>query len=237
LSQPLPVVQIIVPCYNPQSGWHQVLAERFLDLRTHMANQCHLQLLLVNDGSTLGISTEYIAYLKQATELVYLSYDLNRGKGAALRAGVLASTAPLLLVTDIDFPYTQESMQTVLHALIEHGGIVSGHREESYYARVPWFRTMLSKSFRLLLRYFMRLPVTDSQCGLKGMDQSGKTLFLQTKIDRYLYDLEFMQLANKRVSVRVVPVELREGITFTSMGLGILKTEFGNFIRLLLRRS
>jgi glycosyltransferase involved in cell wall biosynthesis len=237
LSQLRPVIQIIVPCYNPQSGWHQVLAERFLDLRGQMSDQCSLQLLLVNDGSTQGMSKEHIAYLKRATELEYISYDRNQGKGAALRKGVSAATAPLLVVTDIDFPYTQESMQTVLLTLMDHGGIVSGHREESYYARVPWFRTMLSKSFRLLLRYFMRLPVTDSQCGLKAMDQSGKMLFLQTKIDRYLYDLEFMQLANNRVSVRVVPVQLRDGITFTSMGFGILKTEFGNFIRLLLRRT
>ncbi len=234
----LPAVQIIVPCYNPQPQWHFVLAERYLELKKALEDQAALSLILIEDGATGKVLPEHIAGLKTAIpELIYRHFEQNRGKGAALRSGVELSTAPYLLLTDVDFPYTVQSMADVVQEVIQRQGIVSGHREQSYYERVPWFRRILSKALRFLLKYLMRLPVEDSQCGLKAMDAQGKAVFLKTTINRYLFDLEFLQLAYKRVPVRPVRVELREGITFTTMGFGILKTEFGNFLRLLFRVS
>jgi glycosyltransferase involved in cell wall biosynthesis len=230
----LTTVQILVPCYNPSSGWAEVLYQRFLSLQTAVRDRFLLDLVLVNDGSTNGVTQLDVAFLRsQMTHFTYLSYNQNKGKGAALRYGAAQSQAHFTLFTDIDFPYTDASMIDVLDVLVAQGGIVSGHREESYYQKVPVFRRLLSKVLRLMLKYLMRLPVTDSQCGLKGMDTAGKSIFLETTIDRYLFDLEFLQLANKRIEVRPVRVELRSGITFTTMGIGILRTEFKNFLRLL----
>jgi glycosyltransferase involved in cell wall biosynthesis len=234
LENLLPIVQIVVPCYNPQPGWAEILAERYFALRSSLSGLCRLELILVNDGSTLGFDRGDVVKLQSAySDIQFVDNQTNRGKGAALRSGVAITHAPYILMTDIDFPYTTQSMHTVVESLIQSGGIVSGHREENYYEKVPFFRQILSKSLRIMLKYVMRLPVTDSQCGLKGMDISGKALFLETTIDRYLFDLEFLQKANKKVPVRPVSVQLREGVVFTQMGLGILRTEFGNFLKLL----
>jgi glycosyltransferase involved in cell wall biosynthesis len=229
-------MKIIVPCYNPQPDWARLLADRCATLRLALRDDCRISMVLVNDGSTQGVSEADLQLLRDAEpNLLYIAMPENRGKGAALRTGVaaVADIDPLFLMTDVDFPYTNDSMVRVVRALLQQGGIVSGHREEHYYERVPLFRRLLSKALRFMLKYLMRLPVSDSQCGLKAMDAKGKTIFLQTKIDRYLFDLEFLQMANKRVQVTPVLVELREGIIFTPMGLRVLKTEFGNFLRLL----
>ena len=169
-------------------------------------------------------------------EVKIVSYPENHGKGYALRQGVAASDADFHLVTDADFPYTIESMQRIVLTLRDRGGIAAGNRDTAYYDRVPVFRRWLSQGLRWLLRNVLRQPIGDSQCGLKGFDNSGKKVFLETTIERFLFDLEFLMLASGRVPVTPVPVELREGVTFSKVGWKILLTEGRNFLWLLLRK-
>jgi glycosyltransferase involved in cell wall biosynthesis len=226
-------IDILVPCYNPQAGWATVLVERYEALVLDTEGKYQLNLILVNDGSTHGYSDHDLEVIRiHIPDLQYYSHTENQGKGAALRTAALQATSEYLVFTDIDFPYTQQSMLRVMEALVAHGGIISGHREQAYYEKVPMFRRILSKLLRWLLKYFLRLPVTDSQCGLKAMDSAGRTVFLETTINRYLFDLEFLQKANGRVAVTPVRVELRDGIIFTSMSFGVLRKEFWNFLKL-----
>ncbi len=230
--------QVIVPCYNPPADWEQALANRFSELQLALSGLVEsLELILVNDGSTQGFETENITRLKAlAPQLQVLSYVDNRGKGYALRQGVEAANADFMLVTDIDFPYTIESMRRLVATLREKGGIAAGNRNTAYYTSVPAFRRLLSRGLRWLLRYVLRQPIDDSQCGLKGFDQAGKAVFLETSINRFLFDLEFLMLANGRVRVTPVPVALRPGIVFTSVSWKILAVESGNFIKLFFQR-
>ena len=87
-----------------------------------------------------------------------------------------------------------------------------------------------------MLRHLLRLQVTDSQCGLKGFDSAGKAVFLETTIDRFLFDLEFLLLAKNRVPVAPVPVELRAGVVFSKVGWKILSAEGRNFLQLFFRQ-
>lgn len=227
-----------MPCYNPPEGWAEALAGRFAAFKDSVAGLADkTQLLVVNDGSSADTTA---LIFKRLSEIIpgvtIVSYPVNRGKGYALRQGVAASEADFHLVTDADFPYTIESMQRIVNTLRERGGIAAGNRDTAYYDRVPAFRRWLSKGLRWLLRNVLRQPIGDSQCGLKGFDNRGKEIFLETSIDRFLFDLEFLMLANGRVPVTPVPVELREGVAFSKVGWRILATEGRNFLRLLLRK-
>jgi glycosyltransferase involved in cell wall biosynthesis len=230
-------LNVIVPCYNPPEGWADALAGRFLLFRQAASDWVdETGLIVVDDGSVSAASAASFARLRDILpEARIVSYPVNRGKGHALRQGVGASDTDIHLVTDADFPYTIESMLRVTATVREQGGIAAGNRDTNYYDRVPAFRRWLSKALRWLLRYVLRQPVDDSQCGLKGFDEAGKKVFLETTIDRFLFDLEFLMLANGRVSVTPVPVTLREGVTFSKVGWGILVTEGRNFLRLLWR--
>lgn len=227
-----------MPCYNPPEGWEAALAAKFADLRAALAGLVEeTNLIVVNDGSIRHVTAQNIEQLRALSPgAQVVSYQVNRGKGFALRQGVLASDAPLLLVTDADFPYTIDSMRRVVEALHVHGGIAAGNRDTGYYANVPLFRRWLSQTLRWLLRNVLRQPIDDSQCGLKAFDQEGKKVFLETTIDRFLFDLEFLMLANGRVRVTPVPVELRSGVVFSSVGWKILATEGSNFLQLFLRQ-
>lgn len=230
-------LHVIVPCYNPPEGWEAALAAKFIDFQKVIRGiVADSSLIVVNDGSSRNTSEanfERLRNLVPGAQVV--SYADNRGKGYALRQGVAASDATLCLVTDADFPYTFDSMRRVVEVLLAEGGIAAGNRDTAYYDRVPAFRRRLSKSLRWLLRNVLRQPIDDSQCGLKAFDTTGKSVFLETTIDRFLFDLEFLMLANGRVTVTPVPVELRQGVTFSHVGSRVLATEGMNFLKLFLR--
>lgn len=231
-------LNVIVPCYNPSEHWETVLAQRFGEFREQVSEVVsELGLIVVNDGTS---QKDIELNVKQLQRLVpdvqVISYPANQGKGFALRAGVRASQADAHVITDADFPYTTESMAQLVRQMLKTPGVVVGYRDTRYYEQVPPFRRRLSKVFRWVLRYLLRQPTHDSQCGLKGFDNQGKAIFLRTEIKRFLFDLEFLMLANKQVAVTPVPVMLRQGVKFNKIGWRVILTESGNLLRLLFRR-
>lgn len=234
-----PILQIVLPCFHPQEGWQYRVLERYLELVAALPIELQpAQLILVNDGNRLPpLDPEALKWLQQQLpDLIYQSHTPNRGKGYALRQGVQAATAPYVLYTDIDFPYTAESTLDVASALLQGQPVVVGVRPPDYYAQVPPFRRWLSRRFRAVLRRSLHLPVDDTQAGLKAFDRRGREVFLRTRICRYLFDLEFIYLCHKhKLTVIPVPVQLRPGVQFTNMRLRILLQESLNFLRIWLR--
>jgi glycosyltransferase involved in cell wall biosynthesis len=233
-----PSLNIIVPCYNPQKqDWAQHLVAQYLSFKKCCPLK-HVNMVLINDGSTMNVSASEFRFLKSEIHGLYIvDYAENKGKGYALRQGVGMSNADLNIFTDIDFPYTIDSMLALTEALIAKGGIAAGNRNASYYQKVPFIRKVISKVFRLVIR-FIGIPVDDTQCGLKGFDTRGRDVFLDTKIDRFLFDLEFLLLASRKniIPIYSVPVQLNDGVVFSQMGFGVLRTEFWNFIKVVLKK-
>lgn len=228
-----------MPCYNPPEGWAENVIQSYGNVCGLLGETVAVNIILVNDGSGKGIRDEDISLLKSnLPAFEYVAYPQNRGKGYALRQGVAAAKGDLYLYTDIDFPYTTQSLQNVF-ALLKSGSadVVAGVRDENYYTHVPGPRRRISKILRWMLRTFLRLKVTDTQCGLKGFNAKGKAIFLYTRIDRFLFDLEFIFLSSNEKNLRLQPaqVELRPGIEFSRARLGILARESVNFGWIFLR--
>ena len=172
-------------------------------------------------------------------DLLLISYPTNMGKGFAIRAGVQRSTAPVIAFTDIDFPYTMESMLRVIHPVLEGTADVAlAVRNITYYTHLPAGRKLMSKMLRWVNRNVLRLHTSDTQGGLKAFNLSVRDLFLQGRINRYLFDLEFAYLLSRNPSIRVLPVEadLREGIQMSPVRLKILLGESLNFLKVIGRR-
>lgn len=231
-------LDIVLPCYNPAPGWTGRVIQAWQQLQS-ISPHPPRQLILVNDGSSRGIDAADIERLQAAIPtLRYLPSAPNRGKGFALRLGVEASDAELIIYTDIDFPYTEASLAQV--ATVLHSGsadVVPGVRPDTYYDGVPADRRRISRLLRWMLRTFLRLKITDTQCGLKGFNRAGRAVFLQTSIHRFLFDLEFIFLASQRKDIRLQPVEatLKPGIQFSHVSLRVLVREGFNFLRVFLR--
>lgn len=228
-------LHIVVPCYNPFEGWEVQLAQHFKNIQS-LLPQYAVEAVLVNDASQNGIAQEQIEYLKkELPRFSYITYEQNQGKGYALRQGVQSLNDGLILYTDIDFPYEYDSMLKILESIEAGNDIAVGTRDDGYYENTPVKRKWISKIVRFVFRTVFRLPITDTQCGLKGFNQKGKQVFLKTTINRFLFDMEFIALASKNKGVKMEPVhvELRKNVVFSSMNLKILTSEFWNFIKIL----
>lgn len=228
-------VDIVLPCYNPGENWSLELlkfhkeASVFYDIRY----------VLVNDGSSATTLESKINQLRQQEiPIEVISYAPNKGKGYALRKGVAESKADYTVYTDIDFPFTNNSMMTLMNVLVnEQKDVVAGFRSEAYYQKnMTGFRVLLSKSFRFFLRKIVKLPVSDTQCGLKGFNLKGREKFLNTTINRYLFDFEFIYASCRDTSLKMATVEvtLKENVVFRSMKLKILLQETINLCTVLL---
>lgn len=232
-------LDIILPCYNPPSGWSLQLPTAIAEIGNALGEAVELHLILVNDGSRHGIAASEIDFLQSQLPLfTYLAYLPNQGKGHALRSGVNAAKGDLQIYTDIDFPYTTDSLLAIYEALRSgKADIAAGVRDASYYTHVPAVRRFISKLLRWMLRTFLRTKITDTQCGLKGFNAQGRKIFLETRIDRFLFDLEFIFLASNVdwLQMAQVEVQLKPGVVFSKARIGILLRESLNFGSIFLR--
>ncbi|MEQ9187762.1 MAG: glycosyltransferase family 2 protein [Cryomorphaceae bacterium] len=225
-------IDVVLPVLNPSEGWVEETLERKHQLAT--ASGKNVRLIVVDDGSTSTAPFDALVGRDQNVRVIRIKD--NSGKGAALRQGVLNASSDVILYTDADFPYTVESMTAITHAVENGVDIALGYREQDYYASVPWFRKGMSESFRFLLKRILHFPITDTQCGLKGMNRKGRDVFLATRINRFLVDMDFIKRAVRTEGLVIEPVvvKLRNDVTFSKMGLGVILREGVNFVRVLL---
>jgi glycosyltransferase involved in cell wall biosynthesis len=231
-------VDIVLPCYNPNDRWHLEL------LRFHetAGRLFHLNYIIVNDGSVSGNISDQIDHLqKNELSIDFISYSVNKGKGFALRRGVAVAMNEYVMYTDIDFPFTDHSCIELLQELVTgDSDVVAGYRDEHYYQnKMTGFRKILSKTFRNFIRKFLKMSVTDTQCGLKGFNRKGREKFLKTKIERYLFDFEFIYSCcrDRSIIIRTIPVQLKQNVQFSKMKLTILFQEAFNLLWVLLFRK
>ncbi len=229
-------ISLVLPCYNPPENWAEVVVDSVASIEAK--GLFSVELIVVNDGSTERVTDESIAFLKaKISNINVIDYEVNRGKGYALRKGVAVAKQDLIIYTDIDFPYTEESFMKVYEGLAQGNDVVPGHRGAAYYTNTPFIRKLISKSLRWTLKTFLRLPTDDSQCGIKGFNQVGAKVFLDTQIDRFLFDLEFIKLASKRkVKFQKAEVTLKPNVVFSKVNFKILARESLNFFKVLFRK-
>lgn len=228
-------LSIILPVYNPPEKWADIIIDKYIALKQAIGVPCYL--IVVNDGSTVDIS-QGVTSLKNNMDSTfqYVQYNHNKGKGAALKYGLQFVKTELTMFTDVDFPYTIESMVNMYTNLIQSGGLVTGFRQQSYYTDVNLFRTMLSKGLRLLNKLILNLPTNDTQCGLKAFDAQVIPYFLKCTTDRFLIDLELLLAVHaQRITIQPVEVHLRSDVSFTRFNPTVLLAELGNIITLIFR--
>jgi glycosyltransferase involved in cell wall biosynthesis len=225
---------IILPCYNPETNWHQNLLQQYESVCEHL-HDFEIDLILVNDGSKTQITKEVEKLQQLIPNFTYIHNKINQGKGAAIRSGVYAAKGEYIIYTDIDFPYTSQSFNKITQALANFE-ISIGTRDNSYFHAIPKHRAFISKCLKFMIKTSLQLPTSDTQGGLKGMRASIKPLFLRTEINRYLFDLEFLFLATKeKKTISIQPIELRNETDVKKMNLRIVSKEISNFMKIFLK--
>ncbi|MCD6012718.1 MAG: hypothetical protein K0Q79_2580 [Flavipsychrobacter sp.] len=228
---------LVLPCYNPPPGWEQVVSTAYRTFCDKVDGP--VELIIVLDGPINDEIEAALDFLVPAIDdLRIIRYGNNRGKGYALRQGVSKASGDIIIYTDIDFPYTMESLFAVHDGLNRNEyDLGVGVKNEQYYTHIPPLRRGISRFLRMLIRLFLSIPITDTQCGLKGFRKPVAEIFLKTTIDRYLFDLEFIRnsFKSKKFRIKAIPIALKENVRFRKMDYRILLPEMFNFIQLLFK--
>lgn len=237
-SEPMPKLSIVLPYYNPIQGWELTILASYKAISEKLG--FNPELVIVNDGSKVVPSKGSLSQLvSEIPCLITIGYKENRGKGAALRQGIARASGNKIIYTDVDFPYLTKSFLKIWEDLGAHD-VVIGVKDEHYYKHLPIMRVWVSKILRKLIGLLFHMPITDTQCGLKGFNQKGKALFLQTTTNRYLCDLEFIYLCFKirpKLGITHQEVSLRPEVKFSKMNTKILFTEALNLLSIVFKRK
>ena len=99
-------MSIVLPCYNPKPGWHFQVANQYQEIKKQLPADIQIELIVVDDGSPSPATPAAKRFLaRRCPHFKYITYQYNMGKGYAVRKGVEAAQAPIVIYTDIDFPY------------------------------------------------------------------------------------------------------------------------------------
>ncbi len=227
-----PSLALVVPCYRPGVDWHVVFRDN-VDALQRRLPEVRLIPVLVVDGMSPELESDQFKLLGSTfPHIRFHWFSHNHGKGFALRHGVRHVEADYYLYTDVDFPFEHESMVSLVHRLIRSDGpdVVAGVKGPDHYGKVPLQRCLVSILLRVGIRLLFGLPHSDTQTGLKGFNRKARAVFLQTRIPRYLFDLEFLLRAHRAPDIRIEwhEVALRPDVAFTPIDRRILGSELRN---------
>jgi dolichyl-phosphate beta-glucosyltransferase len=178
-------LSVVVPCFNEAHTLRRLVGE--VRKRFDMGST---EFVLVDDGSTDG-SSELAGRLLGGLEHARLiELPVNRGKGAALRAGVAVTTGPSVLFMDADLSTSLENVDDFL-AQLDEVDVVVGSRvmPGSETVGSPWLRVCMGRTFSVLARLLTGTGVSDSQCGFKAFrGEPARLAFALSKTNRFAFD-------------------------------------------------
>jgi len=228
----------VLPAYN-ESERLSISLPKVLDY-IHQQG-LHAEVIVVNDGSTDDTADIVRGFAAEYPIVRLLENPGNRGKGYAVRNGMLHAKGQVMLFTDCDLSSPIEEAGKLFDAIQYGADMAIGSRwlrSELQTERQPWYRQLYGRFFNLGLRIVLGLRYRDTQCGFKAFNRKAAGIvFPRQRIERWGFDPELLFLADKfKLSTVEVPVlwahdhrskinPLRDGL---KMGLEMLKVRWND---------
>jgi glycosyltransferase involved in cell wall biosynthesis len=196
-------LSIVVPAYNEEHRIPPTLAR----LHGYLSRQpLRYEIVVVDDGSsdnTCGVVTLAMASIPN---LRLVRQTPNRGKGAAVRRGMLAARGQIRVMCDADGSMPPEQLPKLLAPILACQASISigsryapGAKSDT---KQPWWRVAWSRLANKMIQRSLVPGVKDTQCGFKAFTaEAARDLFAYGRIDGWAFDLEILALAKRRAFV------------------------------------
>jgi dolichyl-phosphate beta-glucosyltransferase len=211
----LPVeLSLVVPAFNEESRLPPSL--ELIRAELDKAGRPY-QVIVVDDGSR-DRTSELVEQAKLTwPQLQLIVFDRNQGKGAAVRAGMLAATGRLRLFSDADLSTPLSEIRNLEAAISAGAGIAIGSRAlpgSQVELHQPRHRELMGKAYNQLLRRLLLPGVRDSQCGFKMFTAAAAvSCFTPLETPGFGFDAEILLRARRSgVAIAEVPVVWRNSI-------------------------
>ncbi|MDQ3487215.1 MAG: glycosyltransferase family 2 protein [Acidobacteriota bacterium] len=202
-----PALAIVIPAYNEAAGIEASVNE----LRSYLASRPWTwEIRIVDDGST-DRTAAIVETIERSDPRVRLQREPHRGKGAAVRAGFLASTADYRFLCDADLSMPVHELVRFMPPALGDADIAIGTREGAGARRVgePLSRHLAGRAFNAVVRTLTVPGIQDTQCGFKMFTAAAtEAIFSSLTVDGWAFDIEVLYVARLRgLRIREVPIE------------------------------
>lgn len=206
-----PDLSIVIPAFEEEQRLGSSI-ETILDFLS--TNKPNSELIIVDDGSADSTTeiAEQACSKFPAIQTKVIKYQPNRGKGFAVKTGLLAASANIVLFSDADLSTPIDEMDKLI------APIATGDVDVAFGSRAldrsligthqPWRREQGGKIFNLVVRMLTGMPFWDTQCGFKAFNMTAfRPLLDLMQIERFGFDVEFLYVANLHgLNLKEIPV-------------------------------
>jgi dolichyl-phosphate beta-glucosyltransferase len=191
-----PAISLIIPAYNEEKRLPATLEKIMAFLQSEDAEA---EILIVDDGSidnTAQVAREFSSRYPS----IFLISTPHRGKGFAVKTGMLQGRGRMLLLIDADLSVPINQAWKLIPSEDREDYIAIGSREAPGAERLqePLYRHALGVTYNVLLRHLLNLPIRDTQCGFKCFhNRIAKKLFSLQTLNGWAFDVEILYVAVK----------------------------------------
>lgn len=192
-------LSVVVPAFNEEGRLGVTLPHLWRSLQRRFAD---FEIIVVDDGSGDKTAEIVSRFAAMHREVRLLRYDTNRGKGYAVRTGVLAAKGNFVLFSDADLSTPISELRKLMNALADGCDIAIGsraHRQAKILRKQPYYRVLMGKTFNKMVRLLTIGGIRDTQCGFKCFTrQAAREIFSNCRIDGFSFDVEALCLARMK---------------------------------------
>ncbi len=197
---------LIIPAYNEEARLPETLPAAVEHLE---GGGRSWEIRVVDDGSNDATAAVVEALAKDEARIV-LQREPHRGKGGAVKAGMLASSAAFRFLCDADFSMPVDQVERFVPPRLQGFDLAIATREGPGAHRIgePNSRHLLGRGFNLLIQALLLPGIEDSQCGFKCFTgQAAEYLFSRQTLEGFAFDVEILYLAHQAdMQVAEVPI-------------------------------
>jgi glycosyltransferase involved in cell wall biosynthesis len=200
-------LSVVLPSYNTRN-----LATNVSEIKKEVEKITkNYEIIVVNDGSTKEWEKELEKLKKQKNSKVkILSYNINKGKGYALKKGGIMAKGDKIIFLDSDLDIPPKQIKFFLDELNDTDIVIGSKRHPDSKIIYPASRKFMSAIYQRINSILFDLNVKDTQVGIKAFHSLVlKKNLPKLAIKRYVFDLELLVVANKEgYKIKEVPVEI-----------------------------
>jgi dolichyl-phosphate beta-glucosyltransferase len=191
-------LSVVIPAFNEAGR----IANTIVDIDRYLKCQDFAsEIIVVNDGSNDNTSDIVSHLMEQIPDLRLIEYNQNRGKGKAIRQGMLEASGSICLFTDADNSARIDQIEKLLPYLKKGYQIAIGSRarkDAHITTRQPWYRVILGKLGNKFVQLLAVPGVKDTQCGFKVFTHLAvEKIFPRMTIDGWGFDIEALAIARR----------------------------------------